>query len=151
MTKFQVPQRVVVGVDGSEQSKLALRWSERICSATGARLEAIAAWEFPTTYGWASVPLQYNPAQDMDKLLTETVDQVFGTNRPTDMVLSVREGGAAKVLREASRGALMVVVGSRGHGGFIGLLMGSVSASIAEHAHCPVLVVREEPKEESAS
>jgi nucleotide-binding universal stress UspA family protein len=53
----------------------------------------------------------------------------------------VREGGAAKVLLEVSEGAAMVIVGSRGHGGFTGLLLGSVSANVAEHASCPVLII----------
>ena len=140
---FQKPPRVVVGVDGSEESKQALRWAQRVCAATGARLEAVTAWEFPTSYGWAAVPLQYNPAEDMDKVLTQTVDEVFGSDRPKDMVLSVREGHPAKVLNEASHGAMMLVVGSRGHGGFYGMLLGSVSANVAEHATCPVLVVRD--------
>jgi nucleotide-binding universal stress UspA family protein len=53
----------------------------------------------------------------------------------------VSEGGAAKVLLDTSQGAIMTVVGSRGHGGFAGLLLGSVSANVAEHASCPVLVI----------
>ena len=76
-----------------------------------------------------------------DKLLTETVDQVFGSERPAGMVLTVVEGSAADALIQRSAGARMVVVGSRGHGGFTGMLLGSVSAACAEHAACPVLVV----------
>jgi nucleotide-binding universal stress UspA family protein len=133
--------RIVVGVDGSEQSKKALRWASHLAASTGAHLEATAAWEFPVSYGWVAVPISWNPEQDTEKVLTRTVDEVFGANRPIDMQLSVYKGNAAKVLIDASDGALMIIVGSRGHGGFAGLLLGSVSAAVAEHAHCPVLVV----------
>lgn len=138
------PPRVVVGVDGSEQSKQALRWAAPFAASVHARLDAVAAWQFPVGYGWGSVPLEWSPGQDMEKVLTETVDEVFGSERPEDMRLAVREGNPARVLLEESEGAVMLVVGSRGHGGFAGLLLGSVSASVAEHASCPVLVVHGE-------
>ncbi len=133
--------RIVVGVDGSDHSKLALRWAVRLARSFGARIEAVSSWEFPTTYGWAALPTEWNPGQDMAKVLTATVDEVLGSDRPTDLVETVLEGGAAMVLLARSESALMLVVGSRGHGGFAGLLLGSVSASVAEHATCPVLVV----------
>jgi nucleotide-binding universal stress UspA family protein len=133
------PLRVVVGVDGSVQSKQALRWAATMAAATGARLDVVAAWSLPSGYGW--VGAEWNPEQDVEKSLTSTVDEVFGTNRPADMGLTVQEGGAASVLLSKAEGALMLVVGSRGHGGFAGLLLGAVSASTAEHAKCPVLVV----------
>jgi nucleotide-binding universal stress UspA family protein len=135
------PPRIVVGVDGSEHSKQALRWAARLASGEGARLDAIAAWEFPTMIGWNAMPPGYSPKLDIEKSLTETVDEVFGANRPADMRLRSFEGPAANVLLKAGKGALMMVVGSRGHGGFLGLLLGSVSAKVAEFATCPVLVV----------
>lgn len=135
--------RVVVGIDGSEQSKQALRWAAHFAAASGARLDAIAAWMLPTSYGlrWTAVPEEFGPEAQTEKILTATVDDVFGGQRPEDMQLSVCEGNPAKVLIDGSKGALMLVVGSRGHGGFAGLLLGSVSASVAEHATCPVLVM----------
>ena len=66
---------------------------------------------------------------------------MLGVERSTDIRVTVLEGNAARILLDQSVGAFMLVVGSRGHGGFTGLLLGSVSASVAEHAHCPVLVV----------
>ena len=132
--------RIVVGVDGSTQSQQALRWAARIASATHARINAVAVWDYPLTYGWG-LPADWNPGDDMKKLLTETVELAVGPERAPDMTLTIRQGCAAHVLLEESEDALMLVVGSRGHGGFAGLLLGSVSAAVAEHASCPVLVV----------
>ena len=93
------------------------------------------------TAGWAAVPPDWNPAEDADRVLTGTVEEVFGATKPEGVILTVREGGAAHTLIDISSGARMLVVGSRGHGGFAGLLLGSVSAACAEHASCPVLVI----------
>jgi nucleotide-binding universal stress UspA family protein len=133
--------RIVVGVDGSANSEQALRWAASLAAVFGARLEAVTAWDFPASYGFASVPTDWDPAGDMRKVLDDTVRAVFGDQPPAGLQRQVREGGAAMVLLEASQGATMLVVGSRGHGGFAGLLLGSVSANVAEHASCPVLVI----------
>jgi nucleotide-binding universal stress UspA family protein len=133
--------RIVVGVDGSVESKLALRWAARIAAATGATIEAVTAWHFPVNFGWSCVPDAWNPETDAVQCLGHLVDDVFPAGRPAGLRLVVREGLPAKILLEESRGAMMLLVGSRGHGGVTGLLLGSVSASCAEHATCPVLVV----------
>jgi nucleotide-binding universal stress UspA family protein len=133
--------RIVVGVDGSEPSKQALRWGAHLAARFGARLEAVAAWDFPASYGFASVPADWDPARDMRQALDETVQAAFGDQPLPGLRREVREGGAARVLIEASQGATMLVVGSRGHGGFTGLLLGSVSSNVAEHAPCPVLII----------
>lgn len=134
-------RRIVVGVDGSKPSEHALRWGAHLAATFGARLEAVTAWEYPPGYGWVSVPSDWNPGQDMENVLKDTLRAVFGDQPPAGMVADVREGGAARVLLDASAGATMLVVGSRGHGGFVGLLLGSVSANVAEHASCPVLII----------
>lgn len=137
-------RRIIVGVDGSEGSKQALRWAARLGEATGARIDAVTAWELTSLYGWsalAAVPALYSPQPDIEKSLNETVDEVFGANRPAGMRIKALEGPAVRTLLTASEGALMLVVGSRGLGGFTGMLLGSVSAKVAEHATCPVLVV----------
>lgn len=72
--------------------------------------------------------------------MRETLDEVFGSQRPPGLTVVVEQGPARNVLLDASDGAEMLV-GSRGHGGFVGLLLGSVSAACAEHAHCPVVVI----------
>jgi len=133
--------RIVVGVDGSQPSRQALRWGARLAVIFGARVEAVTAWDFPASFGWAAQPPEWDPAGDMEKVLDDTVRAVFADQPPAGLQRQVCEGGAARVLLEASRGAIMLVVGSRGHGGFTGLLLGSVSANVAEHASCPVLVV----------
>jgi nucleotide-binding universal stress UspA family protein len=137
------PPRVVVGVDGSAQSKQALRWAARFAAISGARLDAVATWDWPSAGGWgtAPIPMNFDPHQDTEKVLTAAIDEVFGADRPKGLRPVVVEGNPARILLEESKGALMLVVGSRGHGGFAGLLLGSVSASVAEHAKCPVLVV----------
>ncbi len=133
--------RIVVGVDGSRSSQDALRWAGHFAAIFAAQLEVVTAWEFPPSYGWAAIAPDWDPTRDMMKVLDDSVQAVFGDNPPPGMQLLVREGGAAKVLLDVSPGAIMLVVGSRGHGGFAGLLLGSVSANVAEHAPCPVFIV----------
>lgn len=133
--------RIVVGVDGSEPSKLALKWAATLAPTLGARVDAVSAWHSPSSMGYGYVPADWRPDLDAEKLLTATVEEVFGGNRPDGMTLLTIEGNPAEVLISASASAKLIVVGSRGHGGFVGLLIGSVSATTAEHAKCPVLVV----------
>jgi nucleotide-binding universal stress UspA family protein len=137
-------RRIVVGVDGSGHSQQALRWAAHFAAIFGARLEAVSCWEYPPSFGWAAIAPEWSPSQDMEKVLDDTVQAVFGDQAPPGMQRQVIEGGAAKILLDSSAGAVMLVVGSRGHGGFAGLLLGSVSASVAEHASCPVFIVHGE-------
>jgi nucleotide-binding universal stress UspA family protein len=136
-------KRVVVGVDGSEQSKLALSWAARIARATGAEIDAVIACHDPANASLGYMFPEWSPEADAAKCLEEAVDAVFHDRRPGGMRRLVRHGRAAKVLLDESQGATMLILGSRGHGGFTGLLLGSVSATCAEHATCPVLVVHD--------
>jgi nucleotide-binding universal stress UspA family protein len=144
--------RVVVGVDGSPSSIGALRRGVRIAAALGLPLEAVAVWHYPNVYGGysgevyvPSVDVLVDGAQDM---INDTVTAVFGdAPRPSWFHESVREGQTALALLDESEGAEMLIVGSRGHGGFAGLLLGSVSERCAEHATCPVLVCHDEVPE----
>jgi len=134
---------IVVGVDGSEPSRRALRWAAEQAALTGADLNIVTTWEFPTTYGWAPpYPQGFDPEADTRKALQDTVDEVLGTSPKVPVRLTVTEGHPAPVLVEAAKDAQMLVVGSRGHGAFMGMVLGSVSEHCASHAPCPVVVVR---------
>ena len=135
--------RIVVGVDGSPSSIIALKWAHRVGTALELAIDAVSAWEFPAEYGVGLVPVAYNPEADVKKILENSLQTAFGSDRPAGLRSSTHQGHPAKVLIELSSNADMLVVGSRGHGGFVGLLIGSVSAHCAEHARCPVVVVHE--------
>ena len=133
--------RYVVGLDGSDPSIEALRHAIRLASLTGAQIEAVVAWNYPINYGPRWSPTDWAPEVDARHILRNAVEAVVGKETPSFIDLVVRQGGAAAVLIDQSRDADLLVVGSRGHGGFAGLILGSVSTACAEHAHCPVLVV----------
>jgi nucleotide-binding universal stress UspA family protein len=134
---------IVVGVDGSENSVGALGWAARQAVLTGARLKVITTWEWPTTYGGPlPYPSDWDPTADAQKVLAQAVELVRKDHPRIEVDTSVVEGHPAPVLVEASRGAELLVVGSRGHGEFVGMLLGSVSEHCVTNAHCPVLVHR---------
>jgi nucleotide-binding universal stress UspA family protein len=135
--------RIVVGVDGSESSRQAMRWAARQAQLTGARLDVVITWELPTSYGWvAPYPADFNPAADAQKAADEEVSAALGTYPDVRVQTTIVEGHPAPTLVQASRGADLLVVGSRGHGEFAGMLIGSVSQHCASNAQCPVLVWR---------
>jgi nucleotide-binding universal stress UspA family protein len=137
-------KRIVVGVDGSDSSVQALEWAAHQAEFTGAVLEVITTWEWPTSYGWvAPVGEGWNPQVDATKMLDEILGRLREAHPNTTVHSRVVEGRPAPVLIEASRGAELVVVGSRGHGEFAGMLLGSVGEHCVSHAHCPVLVLRD--------
>ena len=133
-------KRIVVGVDGSATSVEALRWANRISNCLDSDIEAIYAWHLPT-YLYAGLPDNYRPDLDAEHTLTDAIETAFGNRCPAEVKSVVTQGYPARVLIEASRDAELLIVGSRGHGGFAGLLLGSVSTQVVEHAKCPVLVV----------
>lgn len=148
MTPARDPARptgpVVTGVDGSEPSKAALAWAADYARLSGAPLEVIVAWHIPSAYDWTvPMPDDWDPEADAKEMLEREVTEVLGPTLPPDVTLSVVEGPPARVLADASRSASLVVVGSRGRGEFAGMLLGSVSAFVATHARCPVVVVRD--------
>jgi len=142
------PDRIVVGVDGSSAADEALAWAMHEAQLRGADLEVIHAWEFPvwalTRFGDAALPV-FTP-EDLEKaaeeLVHDAVLRVRGDTSSVAMTTDVVRGHPADVLVERSKGASLLVVGSQGHGGFTGMLLGSVSDQVAHHATCPVAVVR---------
>jgi nucleotide-binding universal stress UspA family protein len=137
------PGRVVVGADGSASSISAVRWAASYARAFGLGLDVLISWYYPASYGMAGGDGGWRPDRDANTTLKIVVDEVFGDGPPPGLRTLVEEGHPARVLVGASRGASLLVVGSRGHGGFTGLLLGSVSAHCAEHAYCPVVVDRQ--------
>jgi nucleotide-binding universal stress UspA family protein len=136
---------IVVGVDGSDSSKAALRWAIRQAKLTGAAVQAVTAWRFPVGYGMAAIDggsvIDFETGAK--QILTEALAEVSGLDPEVPVRPLVTEGHPAEVLLKAARGAELLVVGSREHGGFTSALLGSVSLYCVLHAHCPVLVVRD--------
>lgn len=144
-------ERIVVGIDGSEGSRAALRWAIAEAGVRGARLQAVSAFHVPYATAAPMIPIMLDPEQFAEsaralvaKELAEVADEASALAEPIEPV--VVEGPASVVLIEAGRGASMIVVGARGHGGLTGMLMGSVSRQVTEHAGVPVVVI---PKERS--
>ena len=134
---------IVVGVDGSASSLAALEWGAHQAELTKTALRAVTVWAWPTTYGYpVPVATGFDPAADAAKVLDDAVAGIRRAHPSVDLRTSVLEGATAKLLVEASKGAELLVVGSRGHGELAGMLLGSVSEHCAAHAHCPVLVIR---------
>ena len=131
---------VVVGVDGSEESRLALRWAFEYAQMSGAPVEAVIAWEIPPTYGLAPSYDDVDFEKKAQETAEETIRAVVGDNAP--VTLRVERGHPAPILIAASGHAQLLVVGSRGHGAFAGMLLGSVSQHCVHQAHCPVVVIR---------
>jgi nucleotide-binding universal stress UspA family protein len=131
---------IVVGVDGSPESVKAIAWGAEQARATGGSLELVIVWARPMSYGLPLVVGGYSPEQEAQ----DVVDKVAtGIDLPAPRLhRSVINGAAPTVLVDRSKHADLLVVGSRGHGGFAELLLGSVSDHCVHHASCPVVVVR---------
>ena len=137
-------QRIVVGVDGSPSSLDALRWAAQQAELTGAQLEAVTAWEFPVQGAGFALLAGIDWADNARTTQATALEAALGA-RGSAVIRTVREGHPVRVLRAAADGAALLVVGSRGHGGFAGLMLGSVSEHVVAHAPCPVLVIRHLP------
>jgi nucleotide-binding universal stress UspA family protein len=138
---------VLIGVDGSEDSRTALRWASVTAKALGLPLRAMWAWHYPNdaivSIGRIDLPTPARADGLIETQLRHLLDDVLGDDAAHDVRVEVGRGpGAAALLRAAAERTAMLVVGSRGLGGFKGLLLGSVSRQLCEHAPCPVTVVR---------
>lgn len=137
--------RIVVGVDGSEPSKAALRWAADQAELMDGVVDAIFAWEFPTSWYGLVPPTDTKPADYQEqarKLLDGVIDEVLGPKQPVEIRPRSAQGHPAAVLLNAAAGARLLVVGNRGHGGFAEALLGSIGQHCVQHAPCPVVVVR---------
>jgi nucleotide-binding universal stress UspA family protein len=143
MTERVNTPRIVVGVDGSQPSKQALRWAIEQARLTGATVEAILTWEFPLGYGWGPVVEDVETlVKGSEQVLADAITEVAGEFPAVTIHGQVIEGHPAYVLQQAAAGAQLLVLGSRGHGGFVGALLGSVSQYCVQHATCPVVIIR---------
>jgi nucleotide-binding universal stress UspA family protein len=131
---------IVVGVDGSDESVKATAWAAEQARATGGTLELLIVWARPMSYGLPLVVGGYNPEHEAQAVVEKTAS---GIDLPAERLRThVVNAAPALALVERSKSADLLVVGSRGHGGFAELLLGSVSDHCVHHASCTVVVVR---------
>ncbi len=137
--------RIVVGVDGSAGSLAALRWAAAEARVRKATLEVVVAWQYPalsTIPAFGVLPPADEMATDAKQGLADLLrDEGLLDDPDLEITEAVIQGSAGSALIGAATGADLLVVGSRGHGGFTGLLLGSVSQQCVTHAPCPVVVI----------
>jgi len=137
---------IVVGVDGSENSLDALRWAAEEAKVRNSLLRVVAVFNAPImSTGYEVVaPDPSDLAAASNTMLDAAVDSVRegGALEGVHVATEVVEGHAGERLIELSHDADLVVVGARGHGGFLGMVLGSVTGHVVHHAACPVVVVR---------
>jgi nucleotide-binding universal stress UspA family protein len=139
---------ILVGVDGSDHSQRALEWAMKQAAVQRAPLTVLTVNPVPVSM-WTGTPVTSEadePARDRARQLAQeaankAAGQLTGEARPASVTVRAVTGNAAEELINASRDADLVVVSSRGAGGFARLMMGSVSSQVAHHAHCPVVIV----------
>ena len=142
-------KRILVGVDGSPASRKALEWAGDEAVHHGAELVALTAYLAPppppssgTVAFQAAINSSEEASESAKGLLLETIRDVLGEDPPVRVQPRVKQGNAAKLLIDLSEDADLLVVGTRGHGGVAGLLLGSVSQNVVAHAKVTVVVVR---------
>ena len=136
-------QRIVVGVDGSEASERALQWAVEEAGLRGASVTIVNAWSMAFAGGgFPYAGLAIDPGS-FETAGQEVLDAAVRSAEASGVTIetSLVCGGAAESLLAAAKGADLLVVGSRGRGGFTGLLLGSVSHQVAHHAPCPVVII----------
>jgi nucleotide-binding universal stress UspA family protein len=139
--------RVVVGIDDSPGSSRALTWAADEASEHGAELYVVMAYAIPAppvSIGYGQPPWRAEDEwrKDAEGALREALRTTLGDDPQVHVRSEVVEGSPAKALIDASKDADLLVVGTRGHGGFAGMLLGSVSQHVTAHASCTVAVVR---------
>jgi nucleotide-binding universal stress UspA family protein len=135
-----VTQRIVVGVDGSAHGNAALRWAMAEAEVHRGEVTAVFAWQMP----FLDIPGAFD-RQEIEDLSKQFLVQTVAAVVPDPQVplnLLVAQGDVSEALIHAAKDADLLVLGSRGRGGFVGLKLGSVSQECVAHADCPVVVVR---------
>lgn len=140
----RVGGRIVVGVDGSDSSKAALAWAVRQAAVTGAAVDALIAWQVPGpfVYGYAVTVARPELEKEAAKILDEAIAEAAALAPGVKIRPVVVQDNPAQALLDAAKDAELLVVGSRGHGGFAEALLGSVGQHCAHHATCPVVIIR---------
>ncbi len=139
-------KRIIVGVDGSAGSRAALQWAAGEAALHGATLVAVHAWQPPAVYGTGFAPVPVVPPdgtyeEAAKELLEEALREATLDHPDVTYERDVVEGAPGEVLVSMSADADLVVVGSRGHGNLVGMLLGSVSQHVAHRALCPVVII----------
>lgn len=144
---------IVVGVDGSEGALLALNWAMKEAAAHQAPLTVLAVHEVATNQ-WTGHPMVLPEDETLVEKTRQAAEEAvtkaaarLGQPQPPSVTVRALSGLPSQALIDASRDADLLVVGSRGAGGFTRLVMGSVSTQVVQHAHCPVVVMRHEDKD----
>lgn len=139
-------QVVLVGVDGSAESVAALSWAGRYAAATGGTVRAVRAWHFPSAAGLPPEGMAPEPVtgEIEQRMRAELAEAIANANLAPSVQVEteIGYGHPAQVLIDESKNAGLLVVGHRGHGGFTGMLTGSVAMQCVSHASCPVVVIR---------
>lgn len=139
--------RIVVGVDGSEGSREALRWAVGQARLCGGWVEVVHAWEFPSLamsrFGNTVLPVvaREDVEKAADELIRDELVEVLDGDVSVPVSVKVVMGQPATMLVAEAEGADLLVVGARGRGGFASLLLGSVSSQAVHHATVPVVIV----------
>ncbi|MCU0268558.1 MAG: universal stress protein [Acidimicrobiales bacterium] len=141
-------KRVIVGVDSSAGARAALRWAHREATRWEVPLVAVEAWEFSPLIVATDAPTQID---ELTEAVTHRLHRVLEEELGADVAASVEarviEDAPVRALLDQAEADDLVVVGSRGRGGFRSLLLGSVSQQVAHYAPCPVVIVRPHPDE----
>ncbi len=137
---------VVVGVDGSEESIVALKWAIEEARIRGARVRAMNVWNYPVGYGIEMAAISALDVETVEKSARGVLDHsveaaLLDVDEAPQVERVTRQGSPSKELLAEAKDADMLVVGKRGHGGFLGLVLGSVANQVVHHATCPTVVV----------
>lgn len=143
--------RIVVGIDGSEHSSAALRWAVEEAKLRSAAVEAVHAWSYvpvTTPADAGLVPVAWTDSiaaleasqQAAERIASDQVREVLGDDH--DVTISLVQADATEALTQAAAGADLLVMGNRGRGALKEALLGSTSGRVADHAPCPVVIVR---------